>query len=276
MLAGKTCAGENLRVGIVARPEIPGALKLTRKVLKLLAKEELLLEQGVARKLGKRGVAARSLRKADAIVTIGGDGTVLFTQRQAPDVPILGINLGGRGFLADVKPSEAKLALRMLVRDELPIYERERLGGETSKRLPDALNDAVVCSAKPGKTLAFKVMIDGENAMDVSGDGIIIATPTGSTAYAFAAGGPIIDPRIEAFVVVPICPSFPKIRPLVVPMSSHIEVKLTRPERSASVIIDGQLVAKIEPEGKATFYRSSRPARFFGGGEFYYKLGEKL
>lgn len=265
-----------MRVGIVARPEIPGVSKLTRKVLKFLAKEELLLEQGLARKLGKRGVVARALRKADAIVTIGGDGTVLFAQRQAPDVPILGINLGGRGFLADVKPSKAKLALRMLVSGELPIYERERLAGETSKRLPDALNDAVVCSAKPGKTLAFRVAIDGKTAMDSSGDGVIIATPTGSTAHAFAAGGPIIDPRLEAFAVVPICPSLPKIRPLVVPMSSRVEVRLTRPEQSASVIIDGQLAVKIEPGAKATFYRSSSPARFFGGDEFYHKLREKL
>lgn len=276
MLVGKSCAGENLRVGIVARPEIPGVLKLMRKVLKLFGKEELLLEQGLARKLGKRGVAARALRKADAIVTMGGDGTVLFAQRQAPDVPILGINLGGRGFLADIKPSKAELALRMLVRGELPVYKRERLAGETSKRLPDALNDAVVCSAEPGKTLTLRVAIDGKTAMDVSGDGVIIATPTGSTAYAFAAGGPIIDPRLEAFAVVPVCPSLPKTRPLVVPMSSHIEVKPTRPERSASVIIDGQLAAKIEPGAKATFYRSNKPARFFGGGEFYRKLREKL
>ena len=276
MQARETCAGEDLRIGIVANPEIPGALKLARKVLKLLAKEELLLEQGLARKLGKRGVAARALRRGDAIVTIGGDGTVLFAQRQAPDVPILGINLGGRGFLADIKPSRAKRALKMLVRGELPIIERERLAGETSRRLPDALNDAVVCSAKAGKTLTLRVKIDGKTAMDVRGDGVIIATPTGSTAYAFAAGGPIIDPRLRAFAVVPICPTNPKARPLVVPMSSRIEVKSTRPDRSASVVIDGQPAAKLEPGAKAAFYRSSKPARFFGGGEFYHKLKEKL
>ena len=276
MQAKKTCAGEDLRIGIFARLEIPGALELTRKVLKFLAEEELLLERGLARKLGKRRADARAFRRADAIITIGGDGTVLFAQRQAPDVPILGINLGGKGFLADIKPSEAERALRMLVRGELPIVERVKLAGETNRRLPDALNDALVCSTKPGKTLTLGVKIDGETAMDVRADGVIIATPTGSTAYAFAAGGPIIDSRLEAFAVVPICPTNPKARPLVVPMSSRIEVEPTRPDRSASVIIDGQLVTKLKPGAKATFYRSSKPARFFGGGEFYRKLKEKL
>ncbi|MCK4405855.1 MAG: NAD(+)/NADH kinase, partial [Hadesarchaea archaeon] len=116
-----------MRIGIVARLEIPRALKVARKVLKLLAKEEILLERGLAKKLRKRGVEARALRRADAIVTIGGDGTVLFAQQQAPETPMLGINLGGRGFLADVKPNEAQRALRMLVTGGLPIVERERL-----------------------------------------------------------------------------------------------------------------------------------------------------
>ncbi len=266
-----------MRIGIIARPELPGALKLVRSVLRLLSKEEVLLERGLARKLGKRGVTARALQKADAIVTIGGDGTILFAQRQAPETPILGINLGGRGFLADVKPNEAQRALRMLVRGRLPIVEREKLVGEVAgKKLPDALNDAVVYSAKVGKTLTLRIFVDGKLTSDVKGDGVIVATPTGSTAYALAAGGPVIDPRLKVFVVVPICPSYLNSNPLVVPINSCIEIEPTRPDRGAFVIVDGQIAAKLKPGEKAKFHRSDKPARFFEWGEFYCKLREKL
>lgn len=268
---------KNLRIGIIARPEIPGALKLARKVLRLLTKEEVLLERGLAKELGMRGAEARALRKADAIVTIGGDGTVLFAQQQAPETPILGINLGGRGFLADVTPSEVPRALQMLATRGLPIVERERLVGEAAgRRLPDALNDAVVYSAKAGKTLTLRVSVDGKIALDMRGDGVIVATPTGSTAYALAAGGPVVDPRLKVFVIVPICPSRPKPNPLVVPIDSRIEIEPTRPERGAFIIVDGQAVAKLDPGERATFYRSDSPARFFGWGEFYRKMREKL
>jgi len=266
-----------LRIGIIAHPELPEALKLTQRVLKLLSKEEVLIEQGIARKLGKRGVTARALQKVDTIVTIGGDGTVLFAQSQAPETPILGINLGGRGFLADVKPNEAQRALRMLVMGELPIIEKDRLVVEAAgKQLPDALNDAVVCTAKAGKTLTLRISVDGKVTDDVKGDGVIVATPTGSTAYALAAGGPVIDPRAKVFVVVPICPSYLNPNPLVVPIDSRIEMEPTRPDRGAFVIVDGQIAAKLKPGEKARFHRSDKPARFFEWGEFYRKMREKL
>jgi len=266
-----------LRIGIVANPKLPEALKLARRILRLLRKEEVLLEQEVARKLGKLGVTAQALQKANAIITIGGDGTVLFAQRHAPETPILGINLGGRGFLADVRPNEVQRALRMLVMGKLPIVEKDKLIGEAAgKKLPDALNDAVVCSAKVGKALTLRIYLDDKVASDVEGDGVILATPTGSTAYALAAGGPVIDPRLKVFVVVPICPSHLKPKPLVVPINSRIEIEPTRPERGAFVIVDGQIAAKIEPGEKAKFHRSDKPARFFEWGEFYRKMREKL
>lgn len=122
----------------------------------------------------------------------------------------------------------------------------------------------------------MKVSVDGKVALDVRGDGVIVATPTGSTAYALAAGGPVIDPRLKVFVVTPICPSHPKTNPFVVPINSRIEIELTRPERKAFVIVDGQVAAKLEPREKTTLYRSKKPARFFKWGEFYRKVREKL
>jgi len=257
--------------------EIPGALKLVRKVIGLLSTEEILLEREVAKKLGKHSRSVRALRKADAVVTVGGDGTVLFAQRLAPKVPILGINLGEKGFLADVKPNEVEQALVKLKAGKLQLVERDRLAGTAhGKRLPDALNDVVICSANAGKTLAVKVAVDGEIAMNVRGDGVIVSTTTGSTAYAHAAGGPVVDPRLKAILVVPICPSYPRPAPLVVPMDSHVEVEPTRPGRDAQVVVDGIPATKLKCGEKVMLSRSDNPALFFRWCEFYRKTREKL
>jgi NAD+ kinase len=268
---------ENLRIGIVARLEIPGALEIVRKMIDLLSTEEILLESKVAKKLGKPQGTVRAFRKADAVVAVGGDGTVLFAQRLAPNVPILGINLGEKGFLADVKPSEVEQALLKLKAGKLQLVERSRLAGTAhGRRLPDALNDVVVFSATAGKTLAVEVTVDGEAVMDVRGDGIIAATPTGSTAYAHAAGGPVVDPRLKVTLLVPICPSHPRPAPLVVPMDSRIELEPSRPGRDAQVIVDGLPAAKLRCGEKLTLSCSKNPALFFRWGEFYRKVREKL
>jgi len=228
---------------------------------------EVVLEQELARAMGKRGKKIGAMR-ADAIVTIGGDGTVLRALREAPDVPVLGINMGGRGFLASVRPADAPRAARALLGGKLVVEKRERLAGEVAgRRLPDALNEVVVCSATVGKTIPFRVLVDGAAVMDARGDGVMVATPTGSTAYALAAGGPVLDPRLEAFAIVPVCPSHPKIPPpLVAPMGSRVVVKLTAPERRGLVIVDGKRVAELRPGEGLTLRRSERPAKFFGWG----------
>lgn len=268
---------KNLRIGIVARPEIPGALKMVRKVMGLLAKEEVLLEPRLARKLRKRPSTVQALNKADAIITVGGDGTVLFAQRLAPNVPILGINVGVRGFLAEVSPNEVQQALKMLRAGKLKLVERERLTAMArGKKLPDALNEVVVSSARAGKTVALRVSVDGELAMEMHGDGVIVATPTGSTAYAHAAGGPVIDPHLKVVLVVPICPSQPRPSPLIVPMDSRVEVEPTRLGRDALVVIDGNLVAELKYREKIKVHHSNNPARFFEWGKFHRKSREKL
>lgn len=264
-----------MRIGIVARSDLPETIKFTRKVLKLIPKTDVVLEREIAAKLGRRGTSMRAM-KVDAIVTIGGDGTVLLAQQGAPDVPVLGINMGGRGFLADVSPADAPKALRKLLAGELPIRERAKLAVEiASKRLPDALNEAVVRAASVGHTLAYNVLVDGEVVEATRGDGVIVATPTGSTAYSLAAGGPMVDLRLDALVITPICTSHPHGAPLVVPMDSRIEVEITR--RDAIVVVDGRFTAKVKPSDKLLFYRSDKPAKFFGwGDEFYRRIREKL
>lgn len=266
-----------MKIVIVARPELKGAIELARKLLKALAKEDVVLERRLAAKLGRRGAAIGGMR-ADAIVTIGGDGTVLFAQQQAPDVPVLGINLGGTGFLADVSPRDALKAVRRMAAEELPIRERERLATQIAgKRLRDALNEAVVSPAEVGKSLMFRVLVDGKLAMRTQGDGMIIATPTGSTAYALAAGGSVLDPSLGALAIVPVCAVRQRVSPLVVPGESVIKVELLRPDRRALVVIDGRRAAEVDPADELVFRRSERPAKFFKwGDDFYQKVREKL
>ncbi len=211
------------------------------------------------------------------MITVGGDGTVLFAQRLAPDVPILGINLGRRGFLAEVKPAEAELALEKLKNGELQVVTRERLATVVgTRRLADALNDVVVSSASMGKTIAVKVLADGEEVMEMEGDGVVVATPTGSTAYAHAAGGPLLHPDLKAFVIVPVCSSSPRPSPLVVPSDGHIRVEPTRPGREGYVIVDGVVMARVG-QGKGTeMRRSENPAIFFKWEKFSRKVRERL
>jgi NAD+ kinase len=144
------------------------------------------------------------------------------------------------------------------------------------KRLPDALNDIVITSARPGKTISLTIRVDGNPALDVAGDGVIVATPTGSTAYARAAGGPILDPNLSSFLLVPICPTKPSISPLVLPLNTILEVELIMPGREALVIVDGEKEAQIKLGEKLRISRSEEPATFFVWREFYRKLKEKL
>ncbi|MCS7131880.1 MAG: NAD(+)/NADH kinase [Hadesarchaea archaeon] len=266
-----------MRILIVARPDLPEAVELVRAILKAFPKGEVLLERQTAAKLGRRGIEIGSA-KVDAIVTIGGDGTVLATHQRAPYIPILGINMGGTGFLADVPPDKTLEAVRRLLAGRLPIRERVRLTAVVDgKRLPDALNEVVVRAASPGRTLTFNVFVDGELAMSAKGDGVIVSTPTGSTAYALAAGGPIIDPRLEAIAVVPICTSRPRASPLVVPMNSRVRIELPERGKDALVIVDGQFTSEISASSGLELGRSEGSAKFFAwANEFYRKVREKL
>lgn len=266
-----------MRVGIVARLDITRSLEMVPRVINLLKGEEVLLEPGLARKLGKKPGTTQALRSCDAVVTLGGDGTVLYAQRLAPHVPILGINLGGRGFLADVSPGEITHALKALTAGALHVVERDRLTAAVGdKTLPDALNELVVFSKLTGKTVALRVSIDGELAMEMRADGLIVATPTGSTAYAQSAGGSLVDPRLKALIIVPIAPSRPEPSPLVVPVYSRIAVEPTRPGRDALLIIDGRPEGNLEYGEKVMITRSNDPARFFELDRFYRKVREKL
>jgi NAD+ kinase len=184
---------------------------------------------------------------ADLLIAVGGDGTMLYASRLVAgrDVPLLGINRGRLGFLADITPGEM---LRRLDEVLAGNYDEDRRlmleavidNGDTAPRRALALNDVVLQKRETGRMLDFENWVDGVYVNTHGGDGLVIATPTGSTAYALSGGGPIIHPSLDAITLVPICPHTLSDRPIVIRADAQIEVRvLERPDTRAEVSCDG-------------------------------------
>lgn len=193
--------------------------------------------------------------RADLIVAIGGDGTMLYAARlgRDRDVPLLGVNRGRLGFLADVTPDEMLNCLDQVLGGE---YVREsRLMLSASIIAPDgnvsaamALNDIVLQRHGTGRMVDFETRIADHYVNTHSGDGLIVATPTGSTAYALSCGGPIIEPGLNAVVVVPVCPHTLSDRPIVIPARHEIEIRLLAySDSQAEVVVDGHVLGDLRP-----------------------------
>ena len=149
--------------------------------------------------------------EVDYLITVGGDGTIIRATMQIrnPGTPILGVNMGSRGFLTEVEPEEAKTAIDMLLENEYNIEECLKLGSMSPSikgRFADALNEVLIASALPSKTIDMRLSVDGEFLFDVQADGFIIAPPTGPTAYNLSAGGSIISPNVDSMILTAICP----------------------------------------------------------------------
>jgi NAD+ kinase len=196
--------------------------------------------------------------RADLIVAIGGDGTMLYAAAvgRERDVPLLGVNRGRLGFLADVTPDEMLNCLDQVLRGE---YVRESRLMLTARLIaPDgtvssaiALNDIVLQRHGTGRMVDFETRIADRYVNTHSGDGLIVATPTGSTAYALSCGGPIIEPALNAVVVVPICPHTLSDRPIVVPSRHEIEIRLLAySDSQAEVVVDGHMLGDLEPDDR--------------------------
>lgn len=190
---------------------------------------------------------------SDLVVAIGGDGTMLYASRlvAGKDVPLLGINRGRLGFLADITPGEMLRRLDEVlggafVEERRLMLEAVVANGDGTPRRALALNDVVLQKRDTGRMLDFENWIDGVYVNTHGGDGLVIATPTGSTAYALSGGGPIIHPSLEAIALVPICPHTLSDRPIVIRSDARIEVRvLERPDTRAEVSCDGQPLGEL-------------------------------
>lgn len=197
------------------------------------------------------------LEQADLVVAIGGDGTLLhaagLVAEQSRDIPLLGINRGRLGFLTDVLPQDMARSLDAVLAgeceaDRRPLL-RARLDGATPS-LHFALNDVVFNRLQTGRMLDFETRIDGRYVNSHGGDGLVVATATGSTAYALSCGGPIVDPRLNVLVVAPISPHTLSDRPIIVHGDATIDIRLLGPsDVSAQVTCDADLLGELKPGG---------------------------
>ncbi len=210
----------------------------------------------------------------DIAFVIGGDGTILKTARFFASEPtaIFGINLGRLGFLSQTSKENFAQSLEKILKGEYRIENRLML--ETDKQI--ALNDFVIKSVEQGRTAKFQLKINGKEVCDYLADGIIISTPTGSTAYGLSAGGPVLSPDIDAFVIVPICPHTLTARPLVVPANEEISISAIGEDKEFILSVDGQGNYKYNHE--IIIKKSPLRAKLLilNGTEFYTILKNKL
>jgi NAD+ kinase len=227
-------------------------------------------------------LAAESL---DVLMSLGGDGTLLRGARLAcrRGVPIVGINLGHVGFLASAGPDAGSHALERLSRRAFTIERRLALEARLGTAEPlVAVNDVVVHKGGIARVIRLAVHVDGEPVGPYSADGIIVATPTGSTAYSMSAGGPIVAPSVDALVMTAICPHTLAVRPLVLPSTARIAIvplePVPGPDAELLVSIDGQVAARIAPHQELVVVRASQPVLLARLGEdsFFGRLSQKL
>jgi len=205
-----------------------------------------------------------SVESSQVLVTIGGDGTLLrAAQIAAPHgIPLLGINTGRLGFLTEMDGRDAALQrLPEILRAGFQIDERCAVQAEVHGRTHFALNDVVVTRTAPHMT-PFGLYIDGKEAAHVPADGIVVATPTGSTAYSLSAGGPIVAPSVDAFIVTALLPHTLFSRPLVVPARSTIVIVCDAETSGVALEADGQVVDRLHPGERVTVSRYPIPVRF--------------
>lgn len=254
------------KIGLVSRLDGDAALKVALKLYKEITKKGLkvLPEEQLSQVAKLPGGVPFSKMDADLIVTVGGDGTVLKTCMSIPkpETPILAVNMGRRGYLTEVDPENALHTIESYIKGTCKTEERAKLSVAIEGEKPvDGLNEAVIASGTPSKMLHFMVSIDKSQLLEFRGDGVIVSTPTGSTAYALSANGPILDNSVNAFVVTFICP-LEHLTPLVVSMDNRIKVELEAPKLKGTLVVDGRLQRELHPQASVTIARSSHKAVF--------------
>lgn len=256
------------RVGIVAKTSSDSALRLAASVAGAIRKRgrSAIFDDATAEAMGKpSGVPrGRISQEVDLVIVLGGDGTLLSVARNAPPtIPLLGVNMGLLGFLAGLPRKELLRRLDEVLSGRFR-EDRRGLLDVTVSRGPHhgtyrVLNDAVLNREALARISTFAIELDGRAVAEFRADGLIVSTPTGSTAYNLSAGGPILHPQLAAFVLTPICPHTLGQRPLVVPASTRIRVRVVGPERrdgGVYLTLDGQegfpILAGIPVDARAS------------------------
>jgi NAD+ kinase len=263
------------RIGIAVKERQPGLVPVLGRVLRALDGQdvEVVLEEEAASLVSDLPVGGARLRTevvegADLVIVLGGDGTTLAVLRDigTRPIPVLGINLGRLGFLTDVAADEIEGSLRAVLGGECGVRERSRLEvqkvGDAADAAELVLNDAVFTKGTVlARMIELRTHVDGRPVADYHSDGLIVSTPTGSTAYNLSAGGPLLDPDLPAMILSPICPHTLSQRPLVLSDARVVEVELFSSE-DAILTLDGQVGVRLASGDRVRITRSAHPARF--------------
>ena len=235
--------------------------------------------------LPKYGWPPQDLAKTDCLVVLGGDGTLLGSARKAAPsgIPVLGVNMGNLGFLTEVDVPDLTESLEKLIRGEYVIEERMMLDAGVYRNgtlvwQSPALNDTVISKGAFARLIYLETLVDEEYVTTYPADGLIVATPTGSTAYSLSAGGPLVTPNLELILVTPICPHSLWARPLVIGAESNVKVNILSELDEIMLTLDGQYGFKLQKKDSVVLSRSPHRAKFIRlkPSRFFYLLREKL
>ena len=248
--------------GLFIKEGMPKALSIAQKVAKHLIKKECKVFVSKEAREITSSVKEVSLcekeempEKVDIVVVFGGDGSFLKMARQmvSRSVPILGVNLGRLGFLVELAEEGVLDALNSINNGDFRLQERSLMEASVVRdskiqfSVP-VVNDAVVKNTIIARSMDMEIRIDSTNVARIEADGVILSTPTGSTAYSLSAGGPIVHPTVAATVICPICPHSLTMRPIVIPDSMDIEVRSLKNDGPSTLTLDGQFSYNLEPK----------------------------
>ena len=276
-------------VGILTKPKFPEVKATLHDVVTWLRERciDVILDTTSATLLGEAGGFQKSqlAMKADVLLILGGDGTMLNAARLAGErgIPILGVNMGGLGFLTEVHlenlyPSRERVFANDFVLDErLMLRTHVHRHGETVAQ-GAVLNDVVVSKGTLARMIELKIAIQGQFVTNLRGDGLIVSTPTGSTAYSLSAGGPILHPAVQCLILTPVCPHTLTHRPVIVPANAEIDVTLTSRDDGAMATLDGQVGVAMTQGDTVEIKASEYLTRLirFPESTYYEVLREKL
>jgi NAD+ kinase len=270
------------RAGIVVKPH-QKVIRYVKKTIKILEKYgvEIKLEKIAADLIGEKSNIERDDigTAADIIILIGGDGTFLSVARQAVynQAPVAGFNLGTLGFLTELKKEHLEDSLKDIFFGSPKISHRKMLEMDFQGNRLITLNDVVAGKGHIARIIKLLLEIDDSYVCEVSADGLIVSTPTGSTAYSLSSGGPIVSPKVNGIIVTPICPHSLTFRPLVIPDTSRVKVTLISEARSF-ITVDGQHVLPMSKGEYFEAYIAAQTLQMVESGEMNYfrLLNEKL
>lgn len=281
------------RIGVTVKPHMSGKDEAVRQVVDILEKEglEICFDKKTVHNIDcTHAYSDMDERPIDVLLVVGGDGTILRAVRELKDysIPILSVNRGAVGFLAEITVEEAHELLPALLSGDGEIEERTTLSVTVSREGKDvfdalALNEAAISQGAIARLLDLRTDISGEPLATFHADGLIVATPTGSTAYSLAAGGPVVHPRLSALILTPINPHSLTQKPIVIPGGSVVGIDVLKTDGGfqqthVSLTVDGQVYFELSRDDRVTVTTNPETVKFIRRREdtFFHTLRTKL